>query len=132
MQRETTVPRLMIAFVVAPVMTPLFFFGITRLSAGLPSSNMGESLLITLLFAYGAAIILGIPLILVLQALNKVNALHYLSGGALVGFIVPLLLIPLMGFNLMILLWPFIFAIPGAISAFTFWLIAYQKGDGGC
>ena len=122
MERTPSIPRLITGFLLAPLVTPLFFIAIVSLTKGWAAPGNRESLLFIVLFAYLAAIVLGMPLVLALQARNKTSALFYSLGGALIGTLLPAVI--LFPFGLLLAVWS---APAGALSALAFWAIVFWR-----
>ena len=114
--------RVVLAFLVAPLMTPLFF--------AVYSYAQGTVQLFTLwgLFAYGATALFGIPAYFIYRALGWSHVALFILGGAVIGFVVSLFImesIPLAYF-IQRLGERFWFAFAGALSALVFRMILWD------
>ena len=122
--------RIILAFLVAPLMTPVVFIVVdsVRGLSHMPERILGYFLLYGP-FAYLATAIFGIPAYFLFRALRWNNALLFVLGGAVIGLIVSFLLLnwhPAAGF-----FW-FWFAeklwctLAGALSALVFRMILFD------
>ena len=119
--------RLILALLVAPLMTPLTFVVamVSRRSVPPSSSIIPEVFALYTLFAYAATLIFGIPLLFLFQRLRWKNPFYFIVGGALIGLVTSLVIIGLLiswtvskgdyGWS----------AVAGAFSALVFWVILY-------
>ena len=117
--------RVIIGFLVAPLATSLVFM-IVDWPRGyeITFENTCERFLAFTgygMFAYPAALILGIPTLLLYRRLGWTNPVAFVAGGAAIGFIAGLILIRAATLNY------FWCSLSGALSAFVFWMITYWK-----
>ena len=106
--------RVIIAFVLAPLMTPLVLT-IFDYAEGYVSS-FG----VYALFAYLAIIVLGLPAFLAYRALRWTNPFLFVFGGALIGYVVSLFIFE--GYRVKEHLWC---ALAASLSALMFRIIVY-------
>jgi hypothetical protein len=128
MIQETTFSRLFIALLVAPLVTPVCFLVMALLREGsMTYTGIWVFVLYAIPFAYLATILLGIPLILGLNAANKTSGILYALGGAVIGIIMEMIVFRDWGLLVAAPQRGLFFAIPGALSALVFWAIVYWR-----
>jgi hypothetical protein len=88
--QELVVIRIVAAFLIAPLATPLTFivFGLIR-TGGINSESYGVVIFVGM-YAYLAVIVLGIPAFLIFRAMHWKNPILFGIGGILIGFAVSL------------------------------------------
>ena len=118
------IKRILLAFVLSPLATPLFFAAVWGLAERLNFEAHWILLLLISAFAYGAALLFGVPLIVVTRRLKRSDPAIFIVTGAVAGLFVAL--IPGLGFG-----WfgGFLFylfcCLAGSLSGLAFWLIAF-------
>ena len=117
-----------LAFVIAPLMTPITFVITVAFRGGLLTAVSVAPLILALYtpFAYLAAVILGLPTFLISRALGCKNSIFYMLGGTAIGWVTMLLLDKFtVGWEIPPedCLWG---AIAGGASSFVFWLIIFK------
>jgi hypothetical protein len=123
------VGRIILAFLVAPLVTPVVFIVEASLSRSLPLSEQILSyFLLYGLFAYLATAALGIPGYFLFRALKWSNVLFFLFGGAVIAFIFSFFVFEGYPANIFWLrlrdrLWC---VLAGALSAFVFRMILFN------
>lgn len=84
--------RLIVGFVLAPLITPVVILGFASLRAGRIDLQSFPLFVLLATFAYGAAIFFGAPALLLYWKLGLRNPFWFVIGGALIGVMVTLLL----------------------------------------
>jgi hypothetical protein len=125
--------RTILAFLVAPLMTPLVFcasdlmFRFFGPKYPIPIAFDPTLYILIGVYAYLATAVFGVPMYFLFRALHLRNMLLFVVGGAVIGSIVSFILIhsyPLFGF------WTMVdrvgFALAGALSALAFRLILFR------
>jgi hypothetical protein len=123
-----SVARTIVAFLIAPLMTPLVLLGADQLRGA--AFNLSEQLGAFVFlsgFAYAATVVFGVPAYFLYRALNWSQVALFILGGAVIGFIVSLFILESIPFAYFIQSlegrsW-FVFA--GALSALTFRMILF-------
>ena len=129
-----TTGRTILAFLAAPLITPLVFLMVSLIwkvfSPNYPITLPFDLTLylVIAVYAYVVTAIFGVPAFFVFRALRLSSAVLFAVAGALIGFAVSLILMhshPLFGF--WILLDRAAFTLAGALSAFTFSLLLFKR-----
>jgi len=84
--------RILLGFLLAPLITPFTFLAAISFREGMVAFRVLPALTWVGFFAYGAALILGGPAFLLYWMLRLTNPIWFLIGGGLIGFIVVLML----------------------------------------
>ena len=112
--------RIILAYVLAPLVTPLGYLALAVVGGEFRSwADVPPLLGYIGLFAYSAAILLGVPLLLFYRRLHWTNWMPFTLGGAAIGFAVGLFV------GNTVKAGP-VCSTLGAMSALAFWLIAYR------
>ena len=91
--KELVVIRIVTAFLIAPLATPLTFIVLGLIRTG--GFNADEIRIVVILFgmyAYLAVVVLGIPAFFIFRAMHWKNPVLFAIGGILIGFVVSLIL----------------------------------------
>jgi hypothetical protein len=126
--------RIILAFLVSPLIAPLTFLFAFIFRSSPPPSASGLPVIFALYapFAYAATAVLGIPMFFVFRALRWTNVLAYILGGALMGLVTSSVVFGLL-INWTVGVGVFVWcAVAGAWSASVFWLVVYGfQGESG-
>jgi len=106
--------RLIVAFIVSPLMTPLVL-SVLDYTEGYVSS-FG----VYALFAYLAVLLFGLPAFLIYRALRLTNPILFVLGGGLIGYLVSMFIFE--GYRVKEHLWC---AVAASLSALVFRIIVY-------
>ena len=122
--------RIIAAFLVAPLMTPLVLLGADQLH-GAPF-NLAEQLgafVFVSGFAYGATVLFGIPAFFLFRAKRWTNFFLYVLVGGLIGLLVSLILNYPISFDVLGLEYRGWWALAGALSALVFRMLSGVNFD---
>src|SRR5262249_18488059 len=118
--------RLLLAFALAPLATPLFFAAVWVVRDAQNFVEYWPLLYVIALFAYGAALLFGVPLVRLTRHSKKPTVALFAAAGMAAGLLVALIPGAVMnwfgGF-----LFYLMCGLAGGLSGFTFWLIAFVK-----
>ena len=119
--------RLVLAFLVSPLMTPLTFIVTVAYRGDISSRPEVIPVVFALYtpFAYLVAAALGIPAFLLFRRLGLNHLLFYVLGGAAIGLITALVILGLLT-SWSVLLGDYVWcSVAGALSASMFWMILF-------
>jgi hypothetical protein len=123
---DMSLKRILLAFVLSPLATPLCFAVVWVLFGTLDFESMWKMLLLIGAFAYATALLFGIPLVIATRRLKRRDKAIFIVVGALAGLSVATVIGLgfgwFGGFRFYLLC-----CIAGILSSFAFWLIAFAK-----
>ena len=125
-----SVARTIVAFLIAPLMTPLVLLGADQLRGG--PFNLSEQLggfVIVSGFAYAATGVFGVPAFFLLRAKRWTNVFLYVIVGGLLGFLVSVILNYPISVEMLGLKYRGLWALAGALSALVFRVLSGVKSD---
>ena len=122
--------RIIIAFLVAPLITPVVLLGAEHLH-GTPFNLSGDFGLFVVVagFAYAATALFGIPAFLLFRAYRWSSVFLYVLVGALIGLLVSIILNHPLSFDVRSLEYRGWHAAAGALSALVFRVLSAVKFD---
>jgi hypothetical protein len=90
--QELVVIRIVAAFLIAPLATPLMFIilGLIR-TGGINADEVRIVVIIIGMYAYLAVIVLGVPAFFIFRALHWKSPVLFAIGGMIIGFVVSLI-----------------------------------------
>jgi hypothetical protein len=121
-----SIKRILLAFVLAPLATPLVFVVAWIVFGTLPFDELQPLIILISMFAYPAALLFGVPVVLVTRRLRYSSKVVFIATGAAVGLL--LAAITDLGFR-----WfegfPFYLLcfIAGSLSGLAFAIIVFGK-----
>ena len=122
--------RIIIAFMVAPVMTPVVLLGADHLHGAPFNLSEDFGLFVAVAgFAYAAAALFGIPAFFLFRAYRWTGVFLYVLVGALIGLLVSIILNHPVSFDIPSLEYRGWYAAAGALSALVFRVLSGVRFD---
>ena len=126
-----SVARTIVAFLIAPLMTPLVLLGTDQSRGGVPF-NLWEQLGFFVFvsgFAYAATVLFGVPAFFLFRAKGWTNVFLYVLVGGLIGLLVSVILNYPIFFDTQSLKYRACWALAGTLSALVFRVLSGVKVD---
>jgi hypothetical protein len=122
------VARIIAAFLIAPLITPLVLLGVAQLKTQeFDLVGLQGIFMFFAMFAYAATILFGIPAFFLFRAQRWNNMLLYVLAGGLIGLLVSLILNPRLSVDVPVLESRGLCVLGGASSALGFRLLSGVK-----